>query len=378
MECRFIKHGLSISYDHVVKPCCIWRSSPEWHDQQHIAKVDLDTWHQSPKVIEIQQLLSDDRWPDSCQDCKKVESQGRFDSMRYNGLQAYQDLADSDITLEIRPGSTCNFACQTCWPEASSRVAQFQSKAGLIDIKNLDSRSINDFQFLEPIRHRIKQVVLLGGEPFYDKSCIRFLRWANDNLDSRITMFTNGSSIDFGFIENYNKPLCVVVSLDAVGKPAEYIRFGTVWDQVYENYQQLEKYEHVEVRVNVTLSIYNYFYLLDLIKLLCKRWPNCVTFGHPRESWLNEGALPAVFRQDVINRLNESIIVLAGTEIESGQKQNAINAVQSVINNLKFDKPWQPYDFDQFKSFVQKMDSVKGIDIKDHCEFLSRILEQPI
>ncbi len=27
MQCKFLKHGLAISYDHVVKPCCEWVSN---------------------------------------------------------------------------------------------------------------------------------------------------------------------------------------------------------------------------------------------------------------------------------------------------------------------------------------------------------------
>ena len=41
---------------------------------------------------------------------------------RIHRLLALQYIPTDDITLEIRPGNTCNFACQTCWPEASSRV----------------------------------------------------------------------------------------------------------------------------------------------------------------------------------------------------------------------------------------------------------------
>jgi sulfatase maturation enzyme AslB (radical SAM superfamily) len=287
-------------------------------------------------------------------------------------------MMDDDITMEIRPGSTCNFACQTCWPEASSRVAQYQAKAGLIDIKKIDSRSIDDFRFLEPIRERIKQVVLLGGEPFYDKSCLRFLDWARNNLQSKITLFTNGSNIDFRFVANYNRPLCIVFSLDAVGKPAEYIRFGTEWQRVHENFLALQNYSHVEVRVNITLSVYNYYYLLDLINLLCQRWPACVTFGQPRQSWLNESSLPNSCRPEVIDRLVACKHLIMKTAIEKSQKLNALNAIQCVIDNLETRRPYQHTDLEQFRSFVQKMDTAKGIDIGDYCDFLDGVLKQPL
>lgn len=58
-------------------------------------------------------MLENDQWPAACTVCEKIEGQNRFDSMRYNGNQAYANYADNDITLEIRPRNTCNFACQT-------------------------------------------------------------------------------------------------------------------------------------------------------------------------------------------------------------------------------------------------------------------------
>ncbi len=164
MKCKFLEHGIAVSYDHVVKPCCDWTYDKVWADQNHISKVDLLTWHQSPQIIQIRQELDQGTWPTQCQQCARIEQQGRQDSGRGNSLQAYADYQDQDITLEIRPGSVCNFACQTCWPEASSRVAQFQHQAGLIDINRINSDSITDFEFLQAIAHRVRNVVLLGGE----------------------------------------------------------------------------------------------------------------------------------------------------------------------------------------------------------------------
>jgi organic radical activating enzyme len=375
MDCKFFKHGIALSYDHVLKPCCEWRYDDTWSKENHLKIIDIASWHQSSQIKKNVNLMNDNRWPDHCISCKNTEESGRFDSMRGNGNHAYQHYQDDDITLEIRPGSTCNFACQTCWPNASSRVAQYYHRAGLIDIKNINSQSLDNFDFLIPIKHRIKDVILLGGEPFYDKSCQRFLDWALDNLSSRITMFTNGSKIDFEFVKKYSKKLCIVVSLDAIEKPAEYIRFGTEWSVVFSNYKNLKKYQNVERRVNITTSIYNYYYLLDLIELLCQDWPNCVTFGQPRQDWLNEYSLPTSFRTAVIDRLSVAIEFLSRANIETGQKQNAINAIKSIINNLLDKKPWNPEATKKLKDFVQKMDQTKGVNLKDYCSFLHQVIE---
>jgi len=377
MECKFIKHGIALAYDQVLKPCCCWKVSPDWQTQNHISKYDISSWNSSPQMRQQQDLLHNDIWSSHCQQCKQIEDQGRYDSMRGMGNQAYADYKDDDITLEIRPGNTCNFACQTCWPEASSRVAQFHSQAGLIDINSLNSNKYKDFEFLMPIAHRIKDVIVLGGEPFYDKQCLKFLSWAQTNLSSHVMMFTNGSMIDQEFLDSYKGRITLIFSLDAVGRPAEYVRYGTVWSDIINNYAVAKNKANVDIRVNVTCSVYNYFHLEDLVEFLCQDWPSVVTFGQPNKAWYKESVIPKHLREQLITRLHRAIQRLKDTNIESGQQSNAVNALQSIVDNLgtvEFNKE----NHEIFCEFVDKMDRVKNIKAVDYCTFLSRVLEQEI
>ena len=372
MQCKFIQHGLAISYDQVVKPCCAWHYDNTYKQENHINLVNLAEWHSSAVVLKTAELLNQDKWPKNCHECKDFETQGRGDSMRGNGNSAYADYSAGDITLELRPGNTCNFACQTCWPEASSRVLEFHKKAGLVT-QPLDTNKLDDFEFLMPIRDRIKNVVLLGGEPFYDKSCIKFLAWAKDNLSASITMFTNASHIDWEFIKSYPEKLIVVVSLDAVGKAAEYVRFGTVWDDVYSNYLKLKEFSNVEVRVNITTSVWNYRELESLLTMLSQDWPSMVTYGKPRNSYQLENSIPVAYREELISSLQRTVYTLNKADIPTDQKVNSINTVSSIIRNLKEDNFIQA-DFDYLKTFVASMDKVKNIKSADYCDFFANML----
>lgn len=375
MECKFLKHGIALSYDQIVKPCCTWKISQDWRAHNHLDRVDLVTWHQSPQVIQIQQTLESGQWPASCIECEKIEVQGRADSMRGNGNHAYADYGPQDITLEIRPGSTCNFACQTCWPEASSRVAQYHSQAGLIDIKNLDTNRLDDFEFLLPLADRIKNVVLLGGEPFYDKSCLKFLQWAQHNLKSNIMMFTNGSMIDLDFLKTYPGKLTIIFSLDAVGRAAEYVRYGTVWSEVLHNYNQVKALPNVETRVNITCSVYNYTHLENLIELLCEDWPAVVSFGSPYHDHLQESSIPPSLRPEIQQSLQRACDRLALSDISTDQKINAIKAIKAIINNLN-DVAFNVANHQHLVEFMKKMDQVKQIRASDYCDFLARLQQQ--
>lgn len=374
MECKFIKHGIALSYDQILKPCCGWSITDDWQKQHHQSKSNIVNWHQHTDLLKIRTQLDNGQWPNECRYCKNIEDQGRIDSIRGNGNNAYKHYKDNDITLEIRPGNTCNFACQTCWPEASSRVSQYYHKAKLIDIDKIDSTRFDNFDFLNPVVHRIRDVVVLGGEPFYDKSCLKFLEWAQVNLNANLMIFTNGSEIDFDFIENYKGMITLIFSIDAVGRPAEYIRYGTEWNTVLKNYQKSKQFKNVQLRVNITTSVFNYIYIKDLIELLCLDWPSVVTFGVPFQPYFNESVIPLHLRPIIIDSLTESLDIITKTEIEHGQKCNATNAIQSIINNLN-NQPWNLQTHQEFCEIVKKLDTVKNINIADYCDFTAQILE---
>jgi organic radical activating enzyme len=374
MNCKFLDHGLAIGYDSVVKPCCAWNGDQTWKKQNHLSQVSLDDWHQSHSVIAIKNQLSQDQWPAECTVCEQAEFENRG-SIRGDGASAYVNYNLDDITLEIRPGSVCNFACQTCWPAASSRVAQYHHQAGIIDIKTVNSSPIKQFDFLEPIAHRIRDLIILGGEPFYDKDCLKFLQWATQNLTARIIMFTNGSAVDWEWIDSYPGKIVLVFSIDAVGRAAEYIRFGTDWSVVEQNLQKARTHAKVELRANITMSAYNFSYINDVINLLIPNWPAVVSFGVPDELHFKESVIPSKHRDNIIVKLQKSLENIQQATIESGQKSHATNALTSVINNLQT-QPWDHESFVKFQNFVVSMDQVKKIHISDYCSDVADMLAE--
>jgi MoaA/NifB/PqqE/SkfB family radical SAM enzyme len=383
MECKFLDHGLAIAYQETVKPCCIWQFDENYKSRHQLEHVNLVTWHHNKDIQNAKDLLSKDIWPKNCSFCKEQENQGRTDSMRLNAASSYAAYGTDDITLEIRPGSVCNFACQTCWPAASSRVNEYYRQAGIKLEKKEYTTSVdidkkfdfNNFNFLQPIANRIKSVVLLGGEPFYDKNCLAFLDWWDKNTSADLLVFTNGSNIKFDILQNSNKKITLVFSLDAVGKPAEYIRFGTDWVKVFDNFSKSLDLDNVDVRVNITQSVYNYIYLDKLIELFIDNWPNLVTFGIVFEQHFNESVIPIQHRQEIIDRLETLNQKLSIANIEQNQKYNTINAIATTINNLQHVE-FNKNNWEKFKHFVTKMDQVKGIDIRQYCPEVANYIYQ--
>lgn len=369
MECKFITNGIAIGYDGIVKPCCIFNVDEQWKKTNNLNDIDLNNWHRTDSVIKIKNELDNDKFPTECSRCEINEIENRGDSMRLNSISAYSEYQEQDITMEIRPGSTCNFACQTCWPQASSKVRQYYKNAN-IPFKDDNVKSIN-YDKLIPIIHRLKSIVILGGEPFYDKECKKFLNWLVTNkVSANITMFTNGSFIDKNFLTNYDGKITIVFSLDSFGKSAEYIRFGTEWETVLSNYKWLKSLPNVELRVNITTSPYNYVYLPELIRWLMKDWPSLVTFGVATTSkihfYMDESSINEESRNFLINEYELLIKELEKSSIHHYQIDNTCGVLRSIINNLK-SKIYNQTNNRQLKEFINKMDSVKGITMFDYC-----------
>jgi predicted XRE-type DNA-binding protein len=179
--------------------------------------------------------------------------------------------------------------------------------------------------------------------------------------------------VDWNWVNNYTGTITMVFSIDAVGQPAEYIRFGTEWPVVEKNLYQAMNHPKVETRVNITTSVYNYYYISDVIDLLINRWPAVVSFGSPKDSYLLETAIPLQIRGAILDRLQTTISNLEESMIEPGQKSNAVNALKSIVNNLAT-LAWDQAEHDKLCNFVTKMDQVKKINAADYVDFLSSML----
>lgn len=376
MYCKFLQHGIAISYDNLIKPCCIFTLDKK--NPLNAYDTDLLTYHDSDYIKFLSAQLENGKWPKECLRCRLHEEQGKT-SMRENGNRAYKNYTAKDITLEIRPGNVCNFACQTCWPAASSRVTAFHQQAGF-DVNNPSlgpgvntTDNIIDYTFLNNIKDRIKDVILLGGEPFYDKNCLAFLQWAVKNLSANLTLFTNTSIIREDIISSYSGTLTVVSSIDAVGKPAEYIRFGTEWDVIEKNFNKLKKFKNVKNRVSITTSAYNFYYISDVVEFLLKEWPEVVMFGVAIESKFRESVIPLHMRTEIITRLQSAIQKIYKSNIVLDQKQNAVMNLQSIIKNLQ-ENPYNEEQHLALKQFSKKLDAVKRINSADYGSYLTELL----
>jgi hypothetical protein len=178
-------------------------------------------------------------------------------------------------------------------------------------------------------------------------------------------------------LEHYPGKVTLIFSLDAMGEAAEYIRYGTVWQDVVENYVHCRGLENVRTRVNVTVSTYNFHLVGSLLEWLAEDWPEVVSFGIAstvNNTWfMDESVLPLMSRAWVVEQLLNSRNFLEHANIEHYQRLNAQNALSAIMDRLQH-MPFDTIKFYRFVEFVRAMDRVKHTDFARSMPVLADML----
>jgi organic radical activating enzyme len=240
----------------------------------------FNDWWAGDSMQDFRSEFGGDSLPLSCTNCA-LQEQASGNSFR----TAVNNTVDLTNLRSIWPsrwnvifGNTCNLACWICNEHSSSTIEQHKKKLSLLPLnyQSSNDRFENTWATLrENIlksyqHHDTVTLTILGGEPLYNLTVIEFLSFLVDNNLSRRTRLefhTNATKFNQKIQtvleqDNWNH-VCIFLSLDAVGKKAEWLRYGCNWDQIKNNIPQLKKCANY-VEVHCTLSMLN---LIDLDNL---------------------------------------------------------------------------------------------------------------
>jgi organic radical activating enzyme len=229
------------------------------------------------------------------------------------------DTGDIDPRyMEVNFNQACNFKCMYCSPHLSTTWEDEIDKHGPYMIKNLEGSEIghNNTAYLNmPLKVRqdenpyveafwkwwpqlykkLEVLRMTGGEPLMDVNTYKVLDYIYENpnvwLELSITSnfcppkkdlmdkfirslskleeiqiwndperFNPGSGNNW-YVNMAVKNVAIFVSLDSVGKQAEYIRSGLIYEEMQQNIKQL-----LNETVNTTLTFINTFNALSVPK----------------------------------------------------------------------------------------------------------------
>jgi len=333
MRCKLLESHVYIAANGQYRLCC---TSNEPNNVETVHTHTPQEWLNSQPVVNAKELLAKDEWPDACITCKRHEEAG-IPSRRQQ-----KDFYGPDIThLDLRFGNSCNFKCISCHSGASSSIAEEAAEMAkqnlnpyhtVLDVKNYnwyDEKFLHYFENLP-----LKEVYLTGGEPMMVKHLPQFL----ERLDSSVTIRfnTNGSLFNprvQDLLKRFNRVI-MSVSMDAVGKRIEYIRYGADWKTVEEN--TLRYKDMYKTDIAPCLSILNSAYHNELLE-----WSD----KHNLQVWENYLSQPDWL--------------------------HVKNAPDSLKEQFKINTNWfsETADTNQQRIFVEeitKLDKFRRVNIKDY------------
>jgi len=340
----------------------------------------------------IKQEMQQGIVPAACSGCKERESHGlkstRGAIWNYYNVgpePEYEDqwfankfTADSPTVptrIELRFSNLCNMKCRMCDETSSSSFAAEKiehkikpDKAGshlehsIIPITKADPaviESLKDKSLLTSVR----KVCLTGGEPFLIKEYYDYLDYLISNGFSRnmeLELYTNCSVYNPLFITRLSefKKVELVMSIDAVGKSAEYIRSGTDWPKVESNVLKLNQLPApFNLEVTTAISAYSLMDFSALASFLMKLYNEnasigikCYNVTSPPGMHFNN--LPKQLRSRAIEEIDKSIEILTAPNYLI-LRTELLNVKKGLIEST-------PHDPIAFFDYTKKYDVIRG------------------
>jgi radical SAM protein with 4Fe4S-binding SPASM domain len=271
-----------------------------------------------------------------CARCYEQEENGFF-SMRNSANKNFgQHIALVDQTLEdgtfedfklryydIRFTNLCNFSCRTCGSWFSS--SWYKEETEIFGKRNhpqfmFAGRDKEDMweQMQEHIPY-LEQIYFAGGEPLIMEEHYRILEELvkRKMFHVRLIYNTNFSHIRLKdkMVFEYWKLFDVVsvgASLDDSYARGEYIRKGTVWDEIVDNRRKMiEICPKVDFYISSTVSIFNAWHVMDFhrewveLGLIRPMDWNINILQSPERNRLD--ALPIMYKDRIRQKVEEHI-----------------------------------------------------------------------
>jgi organic radical activating enzyme len=242
----------------------------------------MDTLPMSPSeyfesnwLKSLKQEFLEGKQPARCNSCWIKERQGLKSIRTYFTKQFSFDEAlsqNSTKHLELRESNLCNFACRMCNPTDSVKLErEIKDHPELSEFyrPNLNSdMSEENWQKILDTSLGLSALFLTGGEPmlmkrYYDLLDHLIANGKNETIELKI--YTNCSVYNPIFVDKLLKfkNLTLMLSIDAVGKTAEYQRYGTDWQVVRTN---IFKFLELPIRLSIHSTITAYS-ILDISSL---------------------------------------------------------------------------------------------------------------
>jgi len=348
--CAAIDHGVTVFPNGKIGPCCQVNSDylkPISELTNPARFADLKTTAVTPDH--------------PCNKCSMAE---------HHGMNSYRKLFDSMVTdapglqfVDIRNTNFCNLKCRYCGPHFSSQWAEELGRLPVIESQDLaqyKSTLITD---------SLQWMYFTGGEPLIISDHWQLLEELIESGQAAgisLLYNTNLTTIkykDKNIIDIWRqfKQVDLRCSIDAVGKPLEYIRSGTSWPKIKSNLAQLQAAAHdsnITLVLSPVVSILNIWFVAELYEYA---WLNNILIEPivlTGPDYLSLDAVPDGLKALALDKIQQ----LADYKVDP----NIILRMQQLVNNNS-----NQFLFPQTISHVLLLDNLRDEKLFDLLPFKS-------
>jgi len=276
----------------VASPCCIAESCATDNGVGNSRMQSLEQLVNSDQMKQLRLDMLTGKKNVECRKCYEHESQGvksfrQFSSTEwqhaFDDVIKNTDLETGEVSnfkmryFDIRFSNICNFKCRTCGPAFSTQWEQEDLKSGVHYATILPKN--NNPKFLQDVIDQIDNMEIAyfaGGEPLITEEHYILLEEMikRKRTDIKLRYNTNLSNFKYKnkdilkLWSKFENNIEIYASIDHVEERAEYIRHGTVWKTVEENFLKAKKTKFIEIQVNTVLSAFNYLTIYEFYKYL--------------------------------------------------------------------------------------------------------------
>jgi radical SAM protein with 4Fe4S-binding SPASM domain len=377
-------------------PCCF---ALDKYPVGDLNKDSMETVFNGKDMRQIRQNMLSNKKSKHCTKCYDQEQSGffslRLSSNKHFGhnigmVENTQPDGTADFVIkywDIRFSNLCNLACRSCgtwfssnWYEDHKKLTGAPPSHAKIMKVGRSSDDIWD-QMLEQFEH-VEQFYFAGGEPIIMEEHYRILK----ELDRRKmyhvrliynTNFTRTKYKDIDVLELWKKfdSVSIGASLDAEGARGEYMRKGTVWEDVVANRKRmLEVCPKVDFYISSTVGLINALHITDFHRswveqgLLKPQDFNFNLLQYPYAQRID--LLPDSYKQKVKEKIEAHLEWLRPLD----KLTRATKGFESGLDYMM--RRDNNKDIQQFKDTMKKMDMIRDENILETFPELAGLYEE--
>lgn len=337
-----------------VYPCCLTSSDDIVGNLKDNTLEEI--WNSS-KMKQLRLDMLQGRRPPSCARCFEQEDHGQgslrthlnntfthhMDKM--NNTKSDGSLDDFSIVYwDFRFSNICNMRCRMCGPQLSSGWYEDTKKLwGSLPQDLPDPKTQPDlWSQIEPLFDTVEDIYFAGGEPLLMEEHYNILNRLVEmkKHDVVIRYNSNFSQLKYKKLDVLDvwplfKRVEMGASLDAYGDLAEYIRKGTIWNDIVENRKQMkDRSPNARFFINCTIGAMNSYHIVDFHKYALETR----MIELPSDFHINLIQTPECLSMQVLPKHHKERLTRIysdyAKELKANNEQNLANQFESLISYM--------------------------------------------